>query len=175
MRSLIILAIVFIVAPAQSKTLLAPESFVTQIKVNEPRLRNWSRVYLHDGHFRQVAFSVTVEDMDVVPAQSLLRPYLGKARLVYRSKHGRFFPTAAEAEASPPPTTEQSSEVSECEVTFIPVDLQWKYQEARCRSTVLRQWMLMDRDELEGSPLGDMLKQFESAPPASSSVKSRKP
>lgn len=147
------------VANAQSQ--LTPQSFVTQVKANGPRVAAWAKVYAQESQYRQVTFQANVRDIDVVASQSLLRPYLGKALISYSIQHGPLFGTAEEAQAAQRPQVLPESPFGECEVMFLPREDQWRFEEARCRNSTTKQWMLMDRDGLVGKPLGDMLAELD--------------
>lgn len=153
------------VTSANAQTLLTPQSFVTQVKANGPRVAAWTKVYPQENQHRQVVFQATVRDLDVVASQSLLRPYLGKALISYNIQHGPLFGTAAEAADAPRPQVLPESAFGECEVMFLPREVHWRFEEARCRNSTTKQWMLMDRNGLLGSPLGDMLAELDTPIP----------
>lgn len=146
---------------ANAQTLLTPQSFVTQLNANGPRVAAWTKVYAQENQYRQVVFQANVRDIDVVASQSLLRPYIGKALISYSIQHGPRFVTAAEAENAPRPQVLPESAFGECEVMFLPREEQWRFEEARCRNSITKQWMLMDRNGLVGKPLGDMLAELD--------------
>lgn len=167
MRRIAVLAILSLSIAAMAQTPLTPHSFVVQMKANGPRIAGWAKVYKKEdsGEFRQVAFIASIADVDVVPAQSLLRPYMGKALVRYSSQHGQLFLSAAEAAAAPRPPESPQDLFGECEVMFVPREEQWRFEEARCRNSYSKQWILMERAGLLGKPLGDMLAELDTAVP----------
>lgn len=139
-----------------------PESFVQQIEVNLKKLTDWEKVYTRDQSFYKIrAYGPTALSIDVIRSESVLRPYLGKLHFAISFARGDNFEAREQAKESAAYVGPSSLNTHECFLDFAPNKTAWEVTKIRCRSTQVRNLLELDREMINGKPLGDVFEILE--------------